>query len=156
MRKRSERRVGQPRLVGRLDDAPGDLRQLRVLAAIAGDVGLEPLAGGLITLDDRRRDLQTRLQERQTRRNEASKAIGQAKGRGEDAEALLAEDLHVCVLRPPKKGKFNGPQQISLLMQNYEAVQNYIDRAVSPVLMVATLSGVRIRTIDELIAEFGG
>ena len=53
--------------------------------------GLEPLAGELITLDDRRRDLQTRLQERQTRRNEASKAIGQAKGRGEDAEALLAE-----------------------------------------------------------------
>ena len=53
--------------------------------------GLEPLAGELIVLDDRRRDLQTRLQERQTRRNEASKAIGQAKGRGEDAEALLAE-----------------------------------------------------------------
>ena len=53
--------------------------------------GLEPLAADLIALDDRRRDLQTRLQELQTRRNEASKAIGQAKGRGEDAEALLAE-----------------------------------------------------------------
>ena len=53
--------------------------------------GLEPLAGELIVLDDRRRDLQTRLQERQTRRNEASKAIGLAKGRGEDAAALLTE-----------------------------------------------------------------
>ena len=70
-------------------------------------------------------------------------------------EALLAEDLHVCVLRPPRTRKFNGPQQLSLLMQNYEAIRNHIDRAASPVLMIANLSGVRIRTIDELIAEFG-
>jgi seryl-tRNA synthetase len=39
----------------------------------------------------RRKSVQTRTQELQARRNVASKAIGAAKGRGEDAKALMAE-----------------------------------------------------------------
>jgi len=42
-------------------------------------------------LERERRDLQTRTQELQNRRNVLSKAIGAAKGKGEDASALLAE-----------------------------------------------------------------
>lgn len=55
--------------------------------------GLQPLAAGLIALDEKRRAITTRLQEAQGRRNEASKAIGQAMGKGdtETAEALKAE-----------------------------------------------------------------
>jgi len=55
--------------------------------------GLEPLAESLIAIDAKRRDVATRLQEMQSRRNEASKAIGQAMGQGdtEKAEALKAE-----------------------------------------------------------------
>ncbi|MDA0703009.1 MAG: serine--tRNA ligase [Proteobacteria bacterium] len=55
--------------------------------------GLEGLAAELIELDSRRRGVQTRLQEFQTRRNEASKLVGAAKGRGDNAtaEALIAE-----------------------------------------------------------------
>jgi seryl-tRNA synthetase len=55
--------------------------------------GLDALAAELIELDSRRRGVQTRLQEFQTRRNDASKQVGAAKGRGDDAtaDALIAE-----------------------------------------------------------------
>ena len=43
------------------------------------------------SLERERKDIQTRTQELQARRNALSKAIGAAKGRGEDASALLAE-----------------------------------------------------------------
>lgn len=42
-------------------------------------------------LEDERKTVQTRTQELQARRNSASKAIGAAKGRGEDVSAQLAE-----------------------------------------------------------------
>ena len=55
--------------------------------------GAEPAAQGLVALDAERRDVATRMQEVQARRNEASKAIGQAMAQGdkEKAEALKAE-----------------------------------------------------------------
>ena len=55
--------------------------------------GLAPAAATILALDAARRDLQTRLQDAQARRNDASKAIGAAMGRGdrETAEALKAE-----------------------------------------------------------------
>jgi seryl-tRNA synthetase len=42
-------------------------------------------------LEARRKDIQTRTQDLQARRNALSKAVGAAKGKGEDASALLAE-----------------------------------------------------------------
>lgn len=42
-------------------------------------------------LEERRKEVQTRTQELQSLRNQSAKAIGQAKGRGEDVSALLAE-----------------------------------------------------------------
>ncbi len=53
--------------------------------------GLDPMARRIIDLDGTRRETQTQLQELQTRRNEASKSIGQAKKSGESAESLIAE-----------------------------------------------------------------
>jgi hypothetical protein len=53
--------------------------------------GLAPRSAEVLDLDARHRALLTRLQEMQARRNEASRAIGEAKRKGEDAEALLAE-----------------------------------------------------------------
>lgn len=55
--------------------------------------GLEPAAEQIIARDAERRDVQTRMQEAQSRRNEASKAIGQAMGQGDTkkAESLKAE-----------------------------------------------------------------
>jgi len=55
--------------------------------------GLAPAAATILALDAARRDLQTRLQDAQARRNDASKAIGAAMGRGDrdTAEALKAE-----------------------------------------------------------------
>lgn len=55
--------------------------------------GLEPLSAELLALDERSRAIKTQLQQGQARRNEASKAIGQAMARkdAETAEALKAE-----------------------------------------------------------------
>jgi seryl-tRNA synthetase len=53
--------------------------------------GLEPASARVLDLDARRRNAQTELQELQTQRNAASKAIGEAKRRGEDAGAQMAE-----------------------------------------------------------------
>ena len=52
--------------------------------------GLEPLASKIQTLDEDQRRLTTELQAMQARRNEASKAIGMAMGKGDKA---LAESL---------------------------------------------------------------
>jgi len=53
----------------------------------------EPAAARVLELDERRRAVTTRLQEAQSRRNEASKAIGQAMAKGDTAtaESLKAE-----------------------------------------------------------------
>ena len=53
--------------------------------------GLEPLSAEVLALDSRHRASQAELQAMQTRRNEASRAIGEAKRKGEDADALMAE-----------------------------------------------------------------
>ena len=53
--------------------------------------GLEPTAAGILEMDSRRRALQGEIQEMQSRRNVASKEIGMRKGKGEDADDLIAE-----------------------------------------------------------------
>src|SRR5690349_24438605 len=55
--------------------------------------GLEPLSAKLIKLDEERRALITRLEQAQARRNAASKEIGQAKAKKDEAaaQALMAE-----------------------------------------------------------------
>ncbi|WP_119422915.1 serine--tRNA ligase [Desertibaculum subflavum] len=53
--------------------------------------GAAPVAQAIVDLDQRRRRHQTEFQERQARRNEASKEIGKAKSKGGDASALMAE-----------------------------------------------------------------
>ncbi|MEP2101186.1 MAG: serine--tRNA ligase [Parasphingorhabdus sp.] len=55
--------------------------------------GVEPVAATILTLDEENRSLATKLQVGQARRNEASKAIGKAKGQGDEetAQALMAE-----------------------------------------------------------------
>ncbi|MET1755517.1 serine--tRNA ligase [Novosphingobium sp. RD2P27] len=55
--------------------------------------GVEGVSTQVLALDQQRRDVATRLQDAQNRRNEASKAIGQAMAKGdkESAEALKTE-----------------------------------------------------------------
>jgi len=53
--------------------------------------GLRAAAGDLIKLDAHRRHIQTELQELQTLRNETSKKIGVAKGKGEECLPLIQE-----------------------------------------------------------------
>jgi seryl-tRNA synthetase len=55
--------------------------------------GVEAVASNILALDEQSRALKTQLQDGQARRNEASKAIGKAKGQGDEetAQALMAE-----------------------------------------------------------------
>jgi seryl-tRNA synthetase len=53
--------------------------------------GLPPLSAEVIALDQRRRAAQTAFQELQARRNDLSRQIGQAKAKGGDAAAIMAE-----------------------------------------------------------------
>lgn len=56
-----------------------------------GRRGIEPQAKSLLSMDVELRKKHTELQECQSRRNEASKAIGIAKSKGEDASAAIQE-----------------------------------------------------------------
>jgi len=53
--------------------------------------GLPPLSADVLALDSRRRAAQTRFQELQAKRNDLSRQIGQAKAKGGDASAIMAE-----------------------------------------------------------------
>ena len=53
--------------------------------------GLPPLSAKALEIDTANRAITTELQELQTRRNDASKQIGVLKGKGEDADHLIAE-----------------------------------------------------------------
>lgn len=53
--------------------------------------GLEPRSAEILALDGERRSVQTRVQEMQARRNEASKQIGMLKKQGQDASAVMEE-----------------------------------------------------------------
>jgi seryl-tRNA synthetase len=53
--------------------------------------GIVPQSGKILELDAERRKVQTGLQDMLQRRNEASRAVGEKKKKGEDADALVAE-----------------------------------------------------------------
>lgn len=64
--------------------------------------GAEPASPAIVAMDEKRRALSTRLQEAQSRRNEASKSIGKAMGSGDKdgAEALKAEVAEIKAAMP--------------------------------------------------------
>jgi len=53
--------------------------------------GIAPLADEITALDKARRDVQSSLQEKQSRRNDASRQIGQIKAQGGDADEIMRE-----------------------------------------------------------------
>ena len=67
--------------------------------------GLDPVAGTILEIDGKRRGLQARLQEMQSRRNQASKEIGARKSKGEDADALIAEVNDIKQQMPQIEGE---------------------------------------------------
>jgi seryl-tRNA synthetase len=65
--------------------------ELSAVIAGLGKRGVTLDAVRFESLERERKDIQTRTQDLQSKRNTLSKAIGAAKGKGEDASALLAE-----------------------------------------------------------------
>jgi seryl-tRNA synthetase len=75
-----------------------DIRLIRedpaALDAALAKRGAEPASADILKLDDARRDHLTKLQDAQSARNTASKAIGKAKATGDEAEAArLIEEV---------------------------------------------------------------
>ena len=64
--------------------------------------GADPVADRIIALDAKKREASTKVQQAQSRRNDASKAIGQAMGQGDKdkAEALKAEVAKIKASMP--------------------------------------------------------
>ena len=64
--------------------------------------GAEPVADRIVALDAKKREATTKVQQAQSRRNEASKAIGQAMAQGDKdkAEALKAEVAEIKASMP--------------------------------------------------------
>lgn len=64
--------------------------------------GADPVAARIIALDAKKREASTKVQQAQSRRNDASKAIGQAMGQGDKdkAEALKAEVAEIKASMP--------------------------------------------------------
>ena len=65
--------------------------QLDHVAARLATRGMQLDTAAFQALEDERKQLQTRTQELQARRNALSKQIGMLKGKGEDASAVMAE-----------------------------------------------------------------
>jgi len=57
------------------------------------------------------------------------------------------------VLRPGKV-RFYEEQQLALLFSSYRRIRILTQDATDPLLIACTPSGVRVRTIEELIHEF--
>src|SRR5690606_20515528 len=112
----------QPRRSSIVPAAMHDLRSIRENPE-AFDAGLarrgaEPASARILEIDERRRAVTTRVQEAQARRNEASKAIGAAMGKGDTsaADALKAEVAQLKETMPALRseerrvGKEGGPR----------------------------------------------
>ncbi|MEM8726928.1 MAG: serine--tRNA ligase, partial [Pseudomonadota bacterium] len=93
--------------------------------------GLPPIADKIVALDEERRALTTQLQKAQSRRNEASKAIGQAMGKGdtETAEALKAEVAELKQSMPELEEKDRAAAD--KLKTTLEALPNVLDPSVA-------------------------
>ena len=64
--------------------------------------GAEPVADRIVSIDAKKREASTKVQQAQSRRNDASKAIGQAMSQGDEdkAEALKAEVAEIKASMP--------------------------------------------------------
>ena len=62
--------------------------------------GLPAMSADILEMDQQRRTLQGKIQELQSRRNVASKEIGMRKGKGEDADDLIAEVAEIKASMP--------------------------------------------------------
>ena len=79
-------------------------------------------------LENKRRDIQLKTQELQTQRNQISKAVGQAKAKGENVEQLLTKVTQIGTDLTHSENQLNEIQQA---MQNFQwQLPNILDSSV--------------------------
>lgn len=79
--------------------------------------GIDFDAAAYRTLDERRKALQTKTESLRNEKNVSAKAVGQAKARGQDVEALLAS------VRDKGDQLEEAEQELKLVMQELEAIE---------------------------------
>lgn len=81
-----------------------------------------------ITLEEQRREVQKHCEELQAKRNSSSKAIGQAKAKGEDAQPILDEVAHLGdALKKAESDLAEVQEKLSSLLLN---MPNVVDESV--------------------------
>ncbi|WP_108661628.1 serine--tRNA ligase [Acuticoccus kandeliae] len=88
--------------------------------------GLEPAAARLLSLDDARRSVISRLQEAQTKRNTASKAIGKAKASKDEAEAQRLIDEVATLKAEIQAGEDAEREANEALLTELSALPNMV------------------------------
>ena len=78
-------------------------------AAVSRRKGISVRASDLLAIDDRRRDIITRLNDAQEKRNALSKQIGQAKAQKDEAKA---QELRLIRRQEAGDGLLNGRDQV--------------------------------------------
>lgn len=69
--------------------------------------------------------------------------------------ALLAEGIHVVVVRPSKLQP-NPGQQLALVAQHWSYIEDHLADAPSAKLIKATFSGATERSLEDLVNEIQG
>lgn len=77
--------------------------------------GIEPVASDILAIDEKRRQIQTKIQEKQHRRNEASKEVGKIKSSGGDATALIDE---VAALKSELSNMDEQDRELAAMLDN--------------------------------------
>ena len=80
--------------------------------------GLAGQSAELLKLDEKKRAAQTSVQELQSRKNALAKQIGMAKGKGEDATALLEEGKQVGELLAALEASLTGRGELEALLDS--------------------------------------
>ncbi len=78
--------------------------------------GLPPQSAAILALDEKKRGLQTELQELLSRRNGFAKQIGAAKAKGEDASAIMEEAKQVNARIPELEASLNGQGELEEML----------------------------------------
>ena len=103
---------------------------LATVAARLATRGFELDTAQFQTLEAQRKAIQTRTQELQAKRNSSSKLIGQAKAKGEDTSAIMAEVAHLGDELKQMELQLNGAQEA---LQHLLAVTPNIPHSSVPV-----------------------
>jgi len=71
-------------------------------------------------------------------------------------KALLLEGISVVALRPKGREAFNAERQLSLIALHSRTIARWLDEQPGPHLLMANFSGIKPRSLNQLVEEIEG